>query len=324
MLAAFVIFAGIAGLFALQPRQTFADNSSCTVLSSNLFIGSFDFSSNGGVTSLQNFLVNDGYLNHTPTGFFGALTYAAVVRFQSAYGIPATGFVGPLTRGEIQALTCVNNPNPVPTPVPGVVSISSIQPGVGPAGTNVTLTGFGFTNSNTVYFSGFAIQNIGMISANSIVFTVPSAVGANCTAGMMCPDFLRLITPGTYPVYVANANGTSNTVNFTVTDSNSNGSSLSITGVSGPNSIPISTPGTWTVNASAPYGTNLNYTVNWGDQNNMAASNIVAPQYGSLQSSATFTHAYSQAGTYNATFTVSDSLGHSTSTSVSVFVTPIY
>ena len=35
---------------------------------------------------------------------FGALTYQALVKFQKAHGLPATGFLGPLTRAALQSL----------------------------------------------------------------------------------------------------------------------------------------------------------------------------------------------------------------------------
>jgi N-acetylmuramoyl-L-alanine amidase len=37
-----------------------------------------------------------------PTGYFGPATKKAVVAFQEENGLPATGFVGPLTRGILQ------------------------------------------------------------------------------------------------------------------------------------------------------------------------------------------------------------------------------
>ena len=50
------------------------------------------------VVELQTRLTLLGYYNGPITGYFGNLTKAAVVRFQSAHGLPSTGFVGPLTR----------------------------------------------------------------------------------------------------------------------------------------------------------------------------------------------------------------------------------
>lgn len=53
------------------------------------------------VYELQEFLIDKGLLNSTPTGFFGLLTFKAVKNYQSKLSLPPTGFVGPLTRTEI-------------------------------------------------------------------------------------------------------------------------------------------------------------------------------------------------------------------------------
>lgn len=50
------------------------------------------------VTKLQEFLVNQGLLNVSPTGNYLGLTQDAVKKFQIANNIEATGFFGPLTR----------------------------------------------------------------------------------------------------------------------------------------------------------------------------------------------------------------------------------
>lgn len=94
-----------------------------------------------------------------------------------------------------------------------------------------------------------------------------------------------------------------------------------ISGVSGPQSLALNQQGTWTVSATNLSGENLTYSVNWGDQ-------LVYGYYGSNSSSnvylsqqnATFTHAYSQSGTYTPVFTVTNSKGQSVQTSVSVSV----
>ncbi len=53
-------------------------------------------STGADVTALQN------KLGVTPaTGYFGAITKAAVMAYQSANGLPATGFVGPMTRAKL-------------------------------------------------------------------------------------------------------------------------------------------------------------------------------------------------------------------------------
>ncbi|MDE2079223.1 MAG: right-handed parallel beta-helix repeat-containing protein [Patescibacteria group bacterium] len=65
----------------------------------NLTVGS----TGQDVTELQKVLIAEGDLTiAAPTGYFGALTKVAVVRYQNAHGIsPASGYVGPLTRAEL-------------------------------------------------------------------------------------------------------------------------------------------------------------------------------------------------------------------------------
>lgn len=58
------------------------------------------------ISALQGFLKNKGYLSVSSTGYFGASTFAAVQKFQRAYGISATGLVGPSTRAKLKELSC--------------------------------------------------------------------------------------------------------------------------------------------------------------------------------------------------------------------------
>jgi hypothetical protein len=139
--------------------------------------------------------------------------------------------------------------------------------------------------------------------------------------------YMQLLTPGTYTIYVQNDNGSSNAVSFTVTGSNNTNQAPSITSIDAPSGLSLGTTGTWTIHATVLSGasTNLHYSVNWGDQLMMTGNNaIMAPYPSPLQSSATFTHAYSQAGTYTAVFTVSDDSGNSSQVSSTIAVTPIY
>lgn len=58
--------------------------------------------SGSDVTELQKVLIAAGILKiDAPTGNFGQLTKVAVQVFQKSHGISQTGFVGPLTRGEL-------------------------------------------------------------------------------------------------------------------------------------------------------------------------------------------------------------------------------
>jgi peptidoglycan hydrolase-like protein with peptidoglycan-binding domain len=60
--------------------------------------------SGADVTELQRVLIAAGILKiNAPTGNFGQLTKAAVQAFQKSHGVSQTGFVGPLTRGELNS-----------------------------------------------------------------------------------------------------------------------------------------------------------------------------------------------------------------------------
>ncbi|MDO8573046.1 MAG: peptidoglycan-binding protein [bacterium] len=80
--------------------------SSCTELTQNMRLRSRDVDTNGEVTKVQGVLILGGYLSTEATGYFGYLTLKAVQTFQTATGISPTGFVGPLTREKIRAMTC--------------------------------------------------------------------------------------------------------------------------------------------------------------------------------------------------------------------------
>lgn len=57
------------------------------------------------VRNLQTILVYEGLLDpQYVTGYFGNITFEAVKKFQAKYGIPQTGFVGPLTRAQLNKL----------------------------------------------------------------------------------------------------------------------------------------------------------------------------------------------------------------------------
>jgi hypothetical protein len=101
------------------------------------------------------------------------------------------------------------------------LTITSLQPLTGPVGTRVTITGTGFNNrANTINFGGSAYPNIISTNGTAIVFVIPTATNPPCRNAMPpCAIVSALITPGTYDVSVTNAQGTSNSMAFTVTKS---------------------------------------------------------------------------------------------------------
>jgi len=60
--------------------------------------------SGSDVTALQRDLNTLGYLNVNPTGYFGSLTKAAVIKLQGRYGIAQDGIAGPVTMSLINRL----------------------------------------------------------------------------------------------------------------------------------------------------------------------------------------------------------------------------
>ncbi|MCM2339283.1 MAG: peptidoglycan-binding protein [Burkholderiales bacterium] len=98
---------------------------------------------------------------------------------------------------------------------------------------------------------------------------------------------------------------------------------ISILSATGPQTLNIGQNGKWTIKASDKTGGNLTYSVNWGDVTLTCPSGAsCAMAYTPEQTgqTATFIHSYSKAGTYNPTFTVTNSSGKSTQTSLSVKV----
>jgi hypothetical protein len=92
-----------------------------------------------------------------------------------------------------------------------------------------------------------------------------------------------------------------------------------ITSTGGPTSLKVNEQGTWSVSAYDPEGGSLIYNVIWGDEN------YKAPAYPTVQAlsngqTATFQHTYYQAGTYTIKFTVADTLGATTESTITVNV----
>lgn len=56
---------------------------------------------NNEVVELQKYLIGENYLFSNATSYFGALTQEAVRKFQTAKNVNDTGYVGPLTRTEL-------------------------------------------------------------------------------------------------------------------------------------------------------------------------------------------------------------------------------
>lgn len=100
----------------------------------------------------------------------------------------------------------------------GAPTITSVSPSSARVGTQVVIYGSGFTpTGNTVRFGNGGMQNVTAQNGTMILYTIPYATSpCDVLGGYMCAASAQLITPGTYPLFVTNGNGTSGTVYFTV------------------------------------------------------------------------------------------------------------
>jgi len=336
-----------------QTGQT--QSSSCVALSNYLSRGSSDAQTNGEVSKLQRFLVSKNYPGGGAwmiTGYFGSGTEQAVRNFQNTNGIVATGAVGPATRDAIQRETCssifatpvvpnqnipqdtfafpFNTTNPFfnyfSTTFPyladyfqsfkepvasNIVQINQLTPNFGGVGDQVTIWGTGFSsNGNSVHFGNGVIANIRSFDGRSLTFEVPSELKGFGN---------RPIELATYNVSVVNERGQrSNAVQFNVTSLSKTNTIAEIISVTGPTSVNVGIPSTWTVLFGAQSLGNVTTTVNWGDGSTPTTQ---VTQINSIfQQSQSFTHVYNTAGTYNIIVEARSAFGKVTTKTLSVTV----
>ena len=301
----------------LLPSVTFADTyRECLDFNNGLHIGSRDFIKNGEVSRLQDFLISQGFLRSSVTGYYGSQTSQAIKDFQRTNGFSAVGNMGPMTRQKIRKLTC----NIV---VGNQVTINSMTPSTGPVGTLVTLYGSNFTHENTIQFGSGVIVKVPSTNSQTISFNVPYSLTPACVyANPACMMQMAIFqTPtGTYPVSVTNQNGqVSNAFNFTVTNSQSVVTPV-ISGVDSPSTLSVNQTGTWSVRASDPEGKGLSYSVLWGDESTIYPVAMTSSQANSFVQTSSFTHSYTNPGVYTVTFTVRGQNGQSAQSSMTVQV----
>lgn len=210
--------------------------ASCYSFNNNLRVGD----SGVAVGQLQAFLSREGF--SIPDGEspqkdgqtladsrFGEGTAAAVVDFQSKYGIIKTGYVGPITRAKINGLySCGNNVNSKPT-ISNVAGKAAGNFEID-AGGYISISGKGFLGGSNlkVYLAGQEI---------SIVQSSDSYIYAKAPTSLV---------PGSYyNLYVVNQKGTSNVVSVkvlstVVTDNTSNSNKPTIKSIY-PASGPVGT-----------------------------------------------------------------------------------
>ena len=103
------------------------------------------------------------------------------------------------------------------------IILTGLSPTNGGVGTQVTITGSGFVAAgNTIYFGGGNIATDVSSDGTHLAFQVPSAVspcyavGSDLIPGGACSADALIISSGSYPVWVSNAGGVSNVLNFVI------------------------------------------------------------------------------------------------------------
>lgn len=102
-----------------------------------------------------------------------------------------------------------------------------------------------------------------------------------------------------------------------------NGYSPTISNLSAPSTLRTGETGTWSLNATDPQNRQLTYYVSWGDEAYLPypVSGATVPSTSLYDQRSTFTHAYSNPGTYTVTFRVRNTAGYESQTTSTVYVT---
>jgi PKD repeat protein len=269
--------------------------SSCPTFVRALSIGS----TGSDVMALQQLLSSEGYLNVSATGYFGALTRAAVGKWQVSNGVAVSGnagfgIFGPLSRGFL--LRNCNGTQP---------QQFSAQPQSGDAPLTVTFSTSAPINATSTYSVDFGDGVTGTMTENNCI-AVTAIVGGQgglhcnysvshtysssgiftahlmkntCPAGAQC--FAGPMTVGSAVINVGS--GMTTGVSFTASPTSGG--------------VPLTVQFT----ATAPQGTTLGNTVNFGDGSTGTLG--VVPVCSSCNEEGVVSHTYASAGTYTATLT---------------------
>jgi len=190
--------------------------------------------------------------------------------------------------------------------------VEDIHPDEGAIGTTVTLTGKKFKDDSVIHFGRGVIDDVDVAKdGKSLSFVIPESMDQYCFSSRFCSDSVLDVEPGDYRISVWNGHRMSNTVKFEVTDTDpvppSDGP-IVINDIEGPTTLALDAEGTWTVDVESESEEPLLYSVKWGDEvdtmKRASALNALAV------SSATFTHTYTEVGTYQPEFTVTDHDGN--------------
>ena len=292
------------------------------------------------VAQLQTQLISAGFdipaisSSAVAKGYFGLQTMFAVQRYQAANGIPATGYVGPLTRARL------SGGNPPPSQ-----NITLISPNGGEQWEMGSIQTIRWTPGNTAsQVSIYLVVNasgcfnlppgqacLAIVDPQYTVAANVSNTGAyTWSAGQTYEKIL--LSPGSYYLRICQTTSTgaqicdtSNKLFTLRARGTDNTGAPVISGVDAPTTLAVGQTGTWNVHMTDSLNGQLSYAVDWGD-GPVCPSGYVCSLPGASPPSSTsqtssFTHAYTGAGTYTVRFTVTNSSGRSSQTTATVTVT---
>ena len=218
---------GVSNGVGLEVLTPVATTTACYTFTTNMTVGS----TGADVIALQSFLVNNGYLSSVyATGYYGAETQSAVSSYQTSVGMPATGFVGPLTIAKLNS-SCSGGGIATTTQTVTISNTSAVK---GPLVTNSNGTSqsqnvtFNFTltaGNNPVFISTSVTDSATLAPNSSLVFAakgylVPAkgSLNVNLPSTADTADHFY-IAPGTsrqfnYTGMLSNAFGVSNGANI--------------------------------------------------------------------------------------------------------------
>jgi len=120
----------------------------------------------------------------------------------------ATSF---LAAALLAGAACGGHLDRSPSAPTGPPALTAITPAQVSIGDSITLTGSGFAaTANAIKIGTGYIQGGVSSDGTSVRFTLPAVLTACPPWAQVCITLAILVTPGTYQVAVANANGTSN------------------------------------------------------------------------------------------------------------------
>lgn len=168
----------------------------CHNFTTDLTIGSTDRTL-GEITDLNQALALSGIDTSGNTGTFDENTAADVVRFQAKYGIRQTGYVGPLTRAQLNSLyACSATQTPAST--------ATIDDNSGQSIDSATSA-----KSVTIFGTATGVSAIGIVISAQIgdkVYANPSVPVINGQYRKVIPHTELNLIPGNYTVYIYKEN----------------------------------------------------------------------------------------------------------------------